>query len=410
MCLIAYAPKGQMIPRHVLSHAAFQNDDGIGIMSKLGVNKYLGKKMVKKARRYIETVLVPENIPYAIHFRWATHGDVNLDNTHPYKTPEGTHYVMHNGIISLTTAESSAAESDTAVYVRKYLAEMDKFDPKRTGAHIGYSNKLVIMDKSGNFVVCNESQGDWIEGVWYSNTYSLPSSFVPARSYAGTGYQGGWGGHTGYESDYGDVQTTMGTSKFWHKDWRFCAQTGDWYNPDTHEVVLKNWQSGHKSYMVVRKEFSGSKVIELHPKVEKVSGNKDFPVKGIAILPARAAVWSNEDRAAYYEGLEAGLTAEEAEDYMDTGYLSQGMDAGERAALEVSTQIREFNESKIVSDEELASLREQQGAILAATMKPHDKPEAPIGGDFPLLEACPTERDEPEWRKTLRAIAATIHV
>lgn len=398
MCLIIYAPKGQLIRRDVFSYSATQNDDGIGVMSRDGIRKYLGKKMVKRARRYIETVLVPQEIPYAIHMRWATHGDVNLDNTHPYETPEKTHYVMHNGIISLTTAESSAAESDTAVYVRKFLDKMgdmetDKDFYKQVGTHIGWGNKLVIMDNQYRFTICNEDAGEWIEGVWYSNTYSLPNHFIPSRSrYVGGGYGTSWG--AGYDNDYDYVPKV--SDRGYKQGFKFCTQTGTWYNPDTHEVVQRTWQRGHKSYMVVLKETaanmsSNMSVIELgETLVEKTSGNKDFPRKDAVPLLPRSMLdikgpWSPEEREEYYEALEAGLTEAEAQQYMDTGYISQGLDAGELAAKQAENE-----------------------RIMSITRERHDKPESPVGGDF--AEAEQSANSEAPWRDYLRKIAATIHV
>lgn len=413
MCLIIYAPKGQEVPREVLSYSASQNDDGIGVMSRDGVRKYLGKKMLKRARRYIETVLVPNAIPYAVHMRWATHGDVNLDNTHPYETPEKTHYVMHNGIISLTTAESSAAESDTAVYVRKFLDKMGDIETdaafyKQVGTHIGWGNKLVVMDSQARFAICNEDAGTWIEGVWYSNTYSLPASFLPNRSryagsYAGYGWVGG-----GYDDDYDDTRGRVATSNY-QKGWSFCTQMGTWYNPETHEVIQRTWQNGHKSYMIILKDTaanmsSNMSVIELGEKlVEKTSGgDKDYPRKdAVPILPrsminTENGPWSHEEREAYYEALEAGLTEAEAQQYMDTGYISQGADVGETAA------------SRAITPSELEKLRKEQEAILAATMAEHDKPDAPVGGDFAPNDEAVAET--PPWREYLKRIAATVHV
>src|SRR5579859_2275890 len=158
MCLIGYSPKGAMIDRSVLAYAYNQNPDGIGIMSKIGIEKFMGKKALKRARRYLEAYVVPEQVPYAIHFRWATHGAIQLSNTHPYITPKETHAVMHNGVISLTTAESSKDESDTAVYVRKYMAEMRPYDDTAfytaIEKQIGWGSKLCIMNAEGVFKLC----------------------------------------------------------------------------------------------------------------------------------------------------------------------------------------------------------------------------------------------------------------
>lgn len=381
MCLIAYAPKGQLIPREVLSYAAHQNDDGIGVMSSDGIRKYLGKKMLKRARRYIEELSAAE-IPYAVHMRWATHGAVCLNNTHPYQSPAKTHWIMHNGVISLTTAESTEEESDTAVYVRKFLHDAPDFEDTQyyeaVGRHIGYGNKLVIMDEDSRFKICNEGAGDWIAGIWYSNTYSLPVNFVPRKSYYAntSSYLGeGW--------EFGGAADKVARRYDWH--------TRGWYCPETHTPVEKTWNDGTKTWMIV----------PLAKAVVAV-GNKDFPRKELPLLPRSAlghnrGIWNHEDQRAYYEALEAGLTPTESDAYLDPGVnldtASGDMEPGE-----------------------LAALREQQGRVLAASLSNHDKEEAPVGGDFAEGgagddgEAPEGEDDIPNWRKYMKAVAATVHV
>jgi hypothetical protein len=40
---------------------------------------------------------------------------------------------------------------------------------------IGYGNKFLVMHAdTGRFTLVNEDAGEWIDGLWYSNTYSLP--------------------------------------------------------------------------------------------------------------------------------------------------------------------------------------------------------------------------------------------
>lgn len=381
MCLIAYAPKGQLIPREVLSYAAWQNDDGIGVMSSDGVRKYLGNKMLKKARRYMES-LAEAGTPYAVHMRWATHGDVTLDNTHPYQSPGKTHYIMHNGIISLTTAESSAEESDTAVYVRKFLDNMPDFEEdkkfyKDVAAHIGYGNKFVIMDQNHRFQICNEDAGIWIDGIWFSNTYSLPANYPPRpkQNYSVGGYYNTARSlYPGYDVDYDDDRRSP-----YQKGWRYEIRLKCWFNPETHEVVERTWNDGTTSAMLIKRDIP---LLE-HKPIEKVSN--------IRSPSGNHGTWSHEDREAYYEALESGLTPTEATQYMDTGTMDAN-EAGEQAAL--------------------LALREQQGRELAAAYDSSDKPESPVGGDFPEnpIDLDTDDEDQSTFKRYLRAIAATVHV
>lgn len=282
MCLIAYSSKGKMIDRSILAYAYNQNPDGIGVMSLCGIEKFMGKKALKRARRYLETYLAPEEIPFAIHFRWATHGDIKLANTHPYEAPTGLHWIMHNGIISLTTQESSADESDTAVYVRKFMQNAPPLSDVAYYAqlerHIGWANKFCIMDSNGTFILCNEDAGTWIDDIWFSNTYSLPAHKVPDR----------WANYGGYyhqRSGYTYIPREM-----WDKEQGKMIP-----NPDYKETVPVTAARTQDPYLLPR------------PKAQENER------------------WNTEDRRSYYEALEAGLT-------VDAEYYDAGTTIGETAA------------------------------------------------------------------------------
>lgn len=197
MCLIAYVPDGRELEADVYAAAFKDNNDGIGIMSRLGVVRFLGKKMLKKARRYVRTQLAPAQIEYAIHFRFATHGDVTLDNTHPFVLPDGKSYLMHNGVISWCGYDRD--RSDTGVFadlLDDYPGQVNDLYLKELTSIIGYGNKLCIMNADGTFSIVNADAGLWNNGIWYSNTYSLPDRLDPWRhrhSYTLGGYQTGRG-------------------------------------------------------------------------------------------------------------------------------------------------------------------------------------------------------------------------
>jgi hypothetical protein len=193
MCLIAYVKAGSKIPETYFRSAAHDNDDGIGIMWRDGVEKFLGNKMVKRAWRLTKR-LHEANAEFAVHFRYATHGRVALVNTHPFRTPDGNAYVMHNGILTDYTPKNAAGDvSDTrnlvqvmrGVDVAGDLQYWEKLEE-----HIGWGNKLCVMSREGDFRIVNDAAGEWLDGVWYSQTYSLPGQY-------GAGYYerkyGNWG-------------------------------------------------------------------------------------------------------------------------------------------------------------------------------------------------------------------------
>ena len=186
MCIIVFAPKGELMPRYAFDYARKQNSDGIGIVSAYGVAKFLGKKAGKKAWKELK-FLSEHNEPYGLHFRWATHGAIIKALVHPFHAPQSDAYVMHNGIISQCTADSTDWISDSLVYVSKYMRDCPSPDDDNYKAwfdaveiDMGYSNKLLIYHSTAKkFTLVNEDLGNWIDGLWYSNTYSLPALMVP---------------------------------------------------------------------------------------------------------------------------------------------------------------------------------------------------------------------------------------
>jgi hypothetical protein len=180
MCLIAFSPKGNMLERSVFDCARAQNPDGIGIMSCLGVEKFVGRKAAKRAWRYMTRELY--GIPHAVHFRYATHGAINRALCHPFTSKSGA-LVMHNGVLHKTAKYATLNCSDTSLFVQWYMEHVP--DPAEQKEHarfkhslekdLGYDNKMVIYHPfTDSWTIANEDEGHWKEGFWYSNEYSLP--------------------------------------------------------------------------------------------------------------------------------------------------------------------------------------------------------------------------------------------
>lgn len=180
MCLIAYSPQGKLLERRVFDAARRHNQDGIGVMSCAGTEKFLGRKSGKKAWRYLESL---EGLPFAVHFRYATHGAVSRALCHPFAAPLSSALVMHNGVITCTAKYAWAEnESDTSIFVRRFMeAAPNTADPehkqfyKRIENIVGRANVLLVYHRdTDKWTIVNEDQGTWIDGFWYSNEYSLP--------------------------------------------------------------------------------------------------------------------------------------------------------------------------------------------------------------------------------------------
>jgi hypothetical protein len=181
MCLIVYSPAGTLFDYETFDCAQTLNSDGIGIMSAWGVEKFLGPTAGDEAWHYLRD-LEDKGVPYGIHFRMATHGDVSLDNCHPFSAPRSDAYVMHNGIIRSTATLATSVRSDTALFVEKFMKSAPGPDRSHHEAYfrrisrlIGESNTLLVFHShTAEFTICNEDVGVWLDDHWYSNSESFP--------------------------------------------------------------------------------------------------------------------------------------------------------------------------------------------------------------------------------------------
>jgi len=193
MCLIIHRPVGCEIPARWLENAMSHNSDGWGIMASidgiLQIRKGLASKKFKKNLAFFDGHEV------FIHFRYATHGGINVDNCHPFTIVNGEYAVMHNGVIGIDTKEN-AARSDSWHWSNRVLAPILNripcvADPILTPwieKNVGTANKIVVLRSNGDYTIANHAQGTMMEGCWLSNVYSI----APVRHYRSVSKATAW--------------------------------------------------------------------------------------------------------------------------------------------------------------------------------------------------------------------------
>lgn len=191
MCVIIYKPVGESVSDETLKYCSKSNRDGFGY-------SYIGYRGEKKYLRVYKGLSFDnfltaykkafakygDTSPFLIHFRMRTHGDISVENCHPFfvKTNYEDNGVVpvvmaHNGYLSCV--KPTGNNSDTAEFVADVLSNIDHpiVGNDSIGALIGDyvgTNKLVFMDIEGNVSFVNEDKGVWDNGVWYSNTGYKP--------------------------------------------------------------------------------------------------------------------------------------------------------------------------------------------------------------------------------------------
>lgn len=186
MCIAILKPKGKVLSKELLENCSVNNPDGCGFAyvdnkNEVVIKKFMDFKSFWKSYRWIQ-----KNHTMLIHFRIATHGNVELNNCHPFKLNDKM-ALIHNGVISGYGSRTDNL-SDTKDFIDKVIGnisyKMWKNPSFRTlvGSSIG-SSKLAILDNNENYYIINEDKGSWDDGVWFSNgSYKREKKVVQATT------------------------------------------------------------------------------------------------------------------------------------------------------------------------------------------------------------------------------------
>lgn len=218
------------------------NSDGIGAMYVTARNKLRVPKIVPAnmadAERFIRQ-LPNDDRQMAVHWRYKTHGAVDLTNCHPYPVVQGKIHFMHNGVLPHGNADDST-KSDTWHYAAKVLTPQlsvypDLFKmPEWLGLveeDIGKNNRFVFMDESGEMVIANKDTGIEHDGIWFSNTYAWsPELLIPGyvRRTSYSSYN--WKGWRDMDDDYSGLTSAGYSGTSGTKSAGTAVLAGGYYN------------------------------------------------------------------------------------------------------------------------------------------------------------------------------------
>lgn len=189
MCLLFQKPADVTFNDAQLTDMYRSNPDGFGIMYSEG-NQLAIDKGIGSVANWITFFRKYEKQAACFHLRMRTHGDIDLENCHPYPVYgfDDAEYtvplaLMHNGILSHGNA-ADKSKSDTWHYIRHTLHVLLAKDPdlifsdvlgSMISRDIGHNNKFAIMDHTGRTQIINRGSGVTWGGVWFSNTYAWSS-------------------------------------------------------------------------------------------------------------------------------------------------------------------------------------------------------------------------------------------
>jgi gamma-glutamylcyclotransferase (GGCT)/AIG2-like uncharacterized protein YtfP len=156
MCVIIIKQKGRVVPKEVAKTSARINPHGLGII-------WLDTFEVAYYKSTEYKVLYTDR-PYIAHFRYATVGAVNKENTHPFRCGSNKQeWLMMNGTIyTLGTPKKSDSR-----HLAENLGEIPRHKWKK---HLEeFKCRFVTINTfSRTFQIYNKDLWTQRDGVWYS--------------------------------------------------------------------------------------------------------------------------------------------------------------------------------------------------------------------------------------------------
>lgn len=198
MCIAVYSPKNNPIPCEDYLHNCFDNNsDGAGFAFNYNghveiVKGFMDWNSFISAFREYDNNYGFKGRGVLIHFRIATHGNVDAANCHPFPVSDSNRQLsknkscadyacVHNGIIKLTTEDAKREQkySDTFIFIRDYLSKIASnrgwFRNKQNIALIEelIDSKMAILNSKGE-IISTSGFKKGPDGNYYSNdSYSF---------------------------------------------------------------------------------------------------------------------------------------------------------------------------------------------------------------------------------------------
>lgn len=243
MCIIVAKQPGVIVDLETMKNCWDANPHGAGLCTALDGTVSIIKGLMSW-EEFKEIYGDPEfwrELPLIVHFRIATHGAVDEDNTHPFEVIPGKLAFAHNGVLSGMQVKHRPELSDTQVFNRYVLKQLPQNFLRNSAIRTllnqvcGSYNKLAFLEGDGTITIVNEGVGRRrADGVWFSNgDYTGWSSPLRHGSYRDT--KGSDSAETtwGFDDEYAVLDGDEQPREF------YCGACSHWFEDDSirgHEI------------------------------------------------------------------------------------------------------------------------------------------------------------------------------
>lgn len=167
---------------------------GIGLIEKGGIKRNRATGKIKNLNEQLNLDTFSSNIGIS-HTRWATHGSVTKENTHPHTALDGDLALVHNGIIEnyrelkkdLPNEIELESETDSEVLVhligQKYDGNLKKAVEAALKEVVGTYGIVVIHQDHPDELIAARKGSPIVIGVGDSDEYFVASDTTPLISY-----------------------------------------------------------------------------------------------------------------------------------------------------------------------------------------------------------------------------------
>ncbi len=234
MCVILWKPQGEKLDaKHFENSIDAGNTHGWGLMRHVDDRVEVVRGM--DCRDALDAYRKNEDAAQFIHFRFATHGEKNEMNCHPFKVTRGL-YVMHNGISPVPILDKKRSDSWHVARLLQPMFERDKgfLESEYLSDILGFiggtGSKYTFLRADGSWRIIGRKKGVESGNLWFSNDGPLVnfeerwySRQLPSYSHVTAKQQADWWKH--YDAEIAPKGNGFTASGYSNKSYKgsLCA-------------------------------------------------------------------------------------------------------------------------------------------------------------------------------------------